>query len=146
MNPAGAGQVKILTTSGTTSAGGVISFTAGPYVAAGGTSWTSSSDERLKTITGEISDGLTKVSSLRAAKFTWNDDDSNTPQVGLIAQDVQAVLPEVISQTTKHNSDDETQYLGVAYDQVIPLLVAALKEAKTKIETLEAKVTALENA
>jgi hypothetical protein len=146
MNPNAAGSVRVLTSSSTVTSGTNFSFTAGPYVSAGGTSWTSSSDERLKTITGEISDGLTKVSSLRAAEFTWNDDDSNTPQVGLIAQDVQAVLPEVISQERKYNSNDETEYLGVSYDQVIPLLVAALKEAKTKIETLEAKVNALENA
>ena len=144
LNDNGTGRVIILTTSGTSSAGASISYTAGPYVAAGGVSWTNSSDERLKNITGEIQNGLSKVCSLRAAEFTWKDDASNKPQVGLIAQDVQAVLPEVISLTTKYNSEDKTEYLGVSYTETIPLLVAAIKELSTQVTTLQTQVTALQ--
>ena len=143
LNDNGTGRVIILTTSGTSSAGASISYTAGPYVAAGGVSWTNSSDERLKNITGEIQNGLSKVCSLRAAEFTWKDDTSNKPQVGLIAQDVQAVLPEVISLTTKYNSEDKTEYLGVSYTETIPLLVAAIKELSAQVTTLQTQVTAL---
>ena len=143
LNDNGSGRVIILTTSGTSSAGASISYTAGPYVAAGGVSWTNSSDERLKNITGEIQNGLSKVCSLRAAEFTWKDDASNKPQVGLIAQDVQAVLPEVISLTTKYNSEDKTEYLGVSYTETIPLLVAAIKELSAQVTTLQTQVTAL---
>jgi hypothetical protein len=57
----------------------------------------------------------------------------------LIAQDVEAVLPEAVESS---NPDE----LGLRYTEVIPLLVAALKEAKERIETLEAKVAALEGA
>lgn len=110
--------------------------TAGPYVASGGTSWTNSSDERLKNITGEIQNGLTKVCSLRAAEFTWKSDETAKAQVGLIAQDVQAVLPEAVSQSVL-NKDDDTEYLGVSYTEVIPLLVAAIKELKAEIDTLK---------
>ena len=144
LNDNGTGRVIILTTSGTSSAGASIIYTAGPYVAAGGVSWTNSSDERLKNITGEIQNGLSKVCSLRAAEFTWKDDASNKPQVGLIAQDVQAVLPEVISLTTKYNSEDKTEYLGVSYTETIPLLVAAIKELSTQVTTLQTQVTALQ--
>ena len=144
LNDNGTGRVIILTTSGTSSANASISYTAGPYVAAGGTSWTNSSDERLKNITGEIQNGLSKVCSLRAAEFTWKDDASNKPQVGLIAQDVQAVLPEVISLTTKYNSEDKTEYLGVSYTETIPLLVAAIKELSAQVTTLQTQVTALQ--
>ena len=144
LNDNGTGRVIILTTSGTSSAGASISYTAGPYVAAGGVSWTNSSDERLKNITGEIQNGLSKVCSLRAAEFTWKDDASNKPQVGLIAQDVQAVLPEVISLTTKYNSEDKTEYLGVSYTETIPLLVAAIKELSAQVTTLQTQVTALQ--
>ena len=144
LNDNGTGRVIILTTSGTSSANASISYTAGPYVAAGGTSWTNSSDERLKNITGEIQNGLSKVCSLRAAEFTWKDDASNKPQVGLIAQDVQSVLPEVISLTTKYNSEDKTEYLGVSYTETIPLLVAAIKELSAQVTTLQTQVTALQ--
>jgi hypothetical protein len=116
--------------------------TAGPYVASGGTSWTNSSDERLKNITGEIQNGLTKVCSLRAAEFTWKSDESAKPQVGLIAQDVQAVLPQAVNQSVK-NKDDQTEYLGVSYTDIIPLLVAAIKEQQALITQLQTDVAAL---
>jgi hypothetical protein len=132
----GDGQIRTLT-AGTNSAGTTFSWTDGPYVANLGTSWTNSSDERLKNITGEIQNGLAKVMTLRAAEFTWKSDDTATPQVGLIAQDVQAVLPEVISTSVRHESEDITEYLGVAYDQIIPLLVAAIKELKAEIDLLK---------
>lgn len=106
----------------------------GVYLGKNATSWTSNSDENLKNITGTIQDGLSKVLSLRAAKFTWKDDDTNTPQVGLIAQDVQKVLPEVV----KTNKDG---HLGVSYTEVIPLLVAAIQEMQANIVSLSATVS-----
>ena len=102
----------------------------GVYLGYSASSWTGVSDERLKNITAEISDGLNKVNQLRAVEFTWKRDETNESQVGLIAQDVQAVLPQAIG--------ENDGYLGVRYTEVIPLLVAAIKE-------LNAKVTALEN-
>jgi hypothetical protein len=142
MNSAGAGDVRVLTTSGTVTAGDNFSFTAGPYVAAGGTSWTSSSDERLKNIIEPITNGLEKVADIRAVKFSWKDDPDAKPNIGVIAQDVEAVLPEIVSKSKKYGSDDPTEYLGVSYDLLAPLLIAALQEAKIKIETLEARLTA----
>lgn len=137
------GQVGIITApSGT--AGNAITFTNGPYVANLGTSWTNSSDERLKNITGEIANGLTKVCSLRAAEFTWKNDESNKPCVGLIAQDVQAVLPEVINSSKKYGSEDETEYLGVNYTETIPLLVAAIKELKAIVDAQATTIAALQ--
>jgi hypothetical protein len=103
---------------------------AGVYLTDGATSWTGSSDENLKNITGTIKNGLEKISFLRAAEFTWKNDDTNKPQVGLIAQDVQKVLPEVIDT----NGDG---HLGVRYAEVIPLLVAAIQELKAEIDTLK---------
>ena len=138
---AGAGRIETYTVTSSGTAGNAVSFTTGPYVANGGTSWTSASDERLKTITGEISDALNKVSQLRAAEYTWKADAENKPQVGLIAQDVQKVLPEVISAST-YIMGDSTEYLGVNYDQVVPLLVAAIKELNAKITALEAQLGA----
>ena len=105
----------------------------------------------MKNITGEVQNGLEKVSQLRAAYYSLISDPDATPRVGVIAQDVQSVLPEAVSVGTPDTNAGTEQrvsddLLGVQYTDLIPLLIAALKEAKTKIETLEAKVTALENA
>jgi len=105
--------------------------TNGVYMNSGATAWTAVSDERFKDIIEPISDAVTKVSSLRAVIGKFKTDEKNVRRSFLIAQDVQAVLPEAIDAT---NPDQ----LGVAYTDVIPLLVAAIKE-------LSAKVTALEN-
>jgi hypothetical protein len=129
-------------TSGSSSADSSISFTSGPYIANGSNTWTNGSDARLKNITGEIQNGLAKVMTLRAAEFTWKHDADNKPCVGLIAQDVQAVLPEAIDESS-YIRDDETKYLGVNYDQTIPLLVAAIKEQQAIIQQLQADVAAL---
>ena len=125
-----------------------ISWVAGPFVANSGTSWTNSSDERLKNITGEITDAISKVSQLRAAEFTWKSDESNKPCVGLIAQDVLKVLPEAVV-VPKEEVDPKTgekQYLGVTYTEVIPLLTAAIKEQQTIITELKSRIEALEGA
>jgi len=120
--------------------------TNGPYLANGGTSWTNSSDERLKNITGEIQNGLSKVCSLRAAEYTWKSDQSAKPQVGLIAQDVLAVLPEIVDvpQDGMLDKDGNLVGMGVDYNGVIPLLVAAIKEQQTIITDLKARIEVLE--
>lgn len=105
---------------------------AGVYLTYGATSWTSTSDLRKKNVTGKIEDALTKINSLTPARFTWKSDKTNKPQVGLIAQEVQAVLPEVVT-------DDGEGTLGVRYAETVPLLVAAIQE-------LSGRVTALESA
>ena len=109
----------------------------GVYMAAGATSWTGTSDERLKTNLIEIGDGLGKIACLRAVTGRFKADPEETSRSFLIAQDVLQVLPEAVDTT---NPDE----LGLRYAEVIPLLVAALKESKERIETLEAKVAALE--
>ena len=139
---AGAIYTNTVTSSGT--AGNNVTFTGGPYVANGGSSWTNASDERLKNITGEISDALNKVSQLRAATYTWKADSENKPQVGLIAQDVQKVLPEVVNSNAFIMGND-TEYLGINYDQVIPLLVKAIQEQQALITSLTARIAALES-
>jgi len=111
----------------------------GVYVAAGATSWTANSDERLKDITGNIEDALASIQSLRAVKYTLKADEqeNKTQRVGLIAQDVQVVFPEIVDQ----NSDG---YLGIRYSEVVPFLVAAIKELSAKNDALEARIAALE--
>jgi hypothetical protein len=137
------GAVYVYTSATQGAVGTTISWTLGPYVNNTGTSWTSPSDARLKNITGEIQNGLSKVCSLRAAEFTWKSDSENKPQVGLIAQDVEQVLPQAISRSKGINENDE-EYLGVQYNDVVPLLVAAIKEQQAIIEELKSRIEVLE--
>jgi hypothetical protein len=115
----------------------------GVYVSNGATSWSSASDERLKDIIEPILNGLTKVVSLRSVIGKYKTDAEGTRRSFLIAQDVQAVLPEAISSTKVQGN--ETEYLGVSYSDVIPLLVASIKELKaindTQAETINALTT-----
>jgi hypothetical protein len=135
---AGSGRIETYTVTASGTAGNLVTFTTGPYVANGGTSWTSASDERLKNITGEISNALNKVSQLRAAEYTWKADLDSKPQIGLIAQDLLNVLPEAV--VLPENEIDEKgkqQYMGVNYDSVIPLLVKAIQELKAEVDSLK---------
>jgi hypothetical protein len=111
----------------------------GVYLVDGNTNWSANSDERLKTNLTPIQDGLSKVSSLRAVTGRYLNDDESVSRSFLIAQDVQAVLPEAVDVQA-----DGQGTLGLRYTEVIPLLVAALKELKERIETLEAKVADFE--
>jgi hypothetical protein len=118
----------------------------GVYLGSGGTSWTSASDERVKDIIEPIENGLTKVASLRAVIGKYKKDEEGTRRSFLIAQDVEAVLPEAVN----YSNPDE---LGLSYTDVIPLLVASIKELKaindTQAETinaLTARIVALETA
>ena len=101
---------------------------------ASATAWTAVSDERVKENLVEITNAATKVASLRAVigNYTWDTEKVRRPF--LIAQDVQAVLPEAVT-STPHK--DLGQELGVAYTEVIPLLVAAIKELKAEIDQLK---------
>jgi len=111
-------------------------FNTGAYIAWGGTSWTASSDERKKDIIEPIQNGLQKVSTLRAVIGKYKTDEEGTRRSFLIAQDLQAVLPEAVDAS---NPDD----LGVQYTEVIPLLVSAIKELKAINDTQAATINAL---
>ena len=100
------------------------------------TSWTAWSDERLKTDLQPIENAVEKVSSLRAVTGIFIGDETNTRKPFLIAQDVLSVLPEAVD-----TSDSER--FGLSYTDVIPLLVAAIKEQQAIITQLQADVEAL---
>jgi len=111
----------------------------GVYMSTNATSWTANSDERLKTDLVPIENAAQKVSTLRAVTGRYKTDEEGISRSFLIAQDVQAVLPEAVDA-----SDPEK--LGVQYTDVIPLLVAAIQEQQALITTLTARITALESA
>jgi len=117
----------------------IVSSTNGVYLAVNGTSWASASDERMKDIIEPITDAANKVSTLRAVIGKYKTDEEGTRRSFLIAQDIQAVLPEAVDAT-------DSEKLGVQYTDVIPLLVAAIKEQQALITQLQADVAALKGA
>jgi len=102
------------------------------------TSWGAFSQRSLKTALQPITDGLTKVSSLSAVTGRYKTDEEGTSRSFLIADEVQAVLPEAVS-----GDGTEENPLSLRYTEVIPLLVSALHDTKARIEALEAEVQAL---
>jgi hypothetical protein len=113
--------------------------TSGVYLTNGGSSWNSVSDERMKTIVEPILDAVQKVMTLRAVIGSYKNDKNAARRPFLIAQDVQAVLPEAVNV-----QNEETGTLGMSYTDTIPLLVAAIKEQQVMITALTARVTELE--
>ena len=89
----------------------------------------SSSDARLKTNVTPISDALQKVQALTGVTYTMIEGGSR--EIGLIAQDVQAVAPEAVVETEG--------VLRLAYGNLVGLLVEAIKDLSTEVEQLKGK-------
>ena len=99
---------------------------------------TTISDERLKENIQPIGDALSKVSQLNGVTFTYKPDGKES--AGLIAQDVEKVLPSAITEKQLPlKVDDGNEYKVLQYDQTIGLLVEAIKELTAKVEELENK-------
>jgi hypothetical protein len=112
--------------------------TYGVYLANTGNSWISVSDERQKDIIEPIENALTKVNAIRAVIGKYKHDANDVRRSFLIAQDVQAVFPEAVKA-----QDDEEALLGLSYTDVIPLLVASIKELKTIVDAQAAEIAEL---
>jgi hypothetical protein len=108
------------------------------------------SDQRLKTISGKIENALDKVNSLSGVYYTMNDVakshgyDSDEIQVGVLAQEVEAVLPEIVKPAPfdldeNNNSKSGENYKTVQYEKLVPLLIEAIKELKAEIDALKGK-------
>ena len=107
------------------------------------TSYTTSSDYRLKENVVAISDGITRLKTLKPSRFNFKVDKDTTVD-GFLAHEVTAV-PEAITGTKDEvDSDNNPVYQGIDQSKLVPLLTAALQEAIAKIEVLETKVAALE--
>ena len=102
---------------------------------------------------------MEKISKINGVYFNWNDKakeladkDIKTNQVGLIAQEIQKVLPEVVKVApfdvefddenslpgqNKYKSKSGENYLTIQYEKIVPLLVECIKELKKEIEELK---------
>jgi hypothetical protein len=98
------------------------------------------SDERLKTKTGNIENALDKVCQIETMLYHANEVavalgyDASIQEVGVTAQSVQKVQPEIVVPAP---IDD--RYLTVRYEKLVPLLIEAIKELKAQVAELKAK-------
>jgi len=95
---------------------------------------TAFSDKRLKTDIEPITNALTKVMQMQGVYYKRNDVEDAREQVGVLAQDMEAVLPEVVL-----TADDDMQTKSVDYGKICSVLIEAIKELKNEIEELKAK-------
>ncbi len=109
-----------------------------------------SSDERMKDNIITLGNPIEKIKQIRGVSFDWNSNgpewtrgwegepDGKKRDIGIIAQEVQKVLPEAVIER-----DDG--YLAVDYEKIVPLLVEGIKEQQTTIEDLQSRIKKLEN-
>ena len=93
------------------------------------------SDKRLKNNIEPIQNALDKVNELGGYTFDWNEELQKARKghdIGVIAQEVQSVLPEVVVER-------DNGYLGVDYQKLVPVLIEAIKELSAKVKDLENK-------
>jgi hypothetical protein len=95
------------------------------------------SDDRLKTRLGDVESALDKVATLDAFYYEANEVAQGlgyapVREVGISAQQIQAVMPEVVAP-----APIDEKYLTVRYERLVPLLIAAIKELKAEVEVLK---------
>jgi hypothetical protein len=110
--------------------------TAGDGSQARANAWNVFSDERYKTDIEEIPNALDKIDGLHGYYYNWKTGDDKTRQAGLLAQEVEKVLPEIVS-------TDAEGYKSVEYGKMNALLLQAIKELKDQNQQLRAEVKAL---
>jgi hypothetical protein len=122
------------------------------------TAFNTTSDYRLKENEVAISDGITRLKTLKPYRFNFKADPTKTVD-GFFAHEVTAVpeatigqKDDVVTQAMIDSGDYKAEnlndpiYQAIDQSKLVPLLTAALQEAITKIETLEIKVAALESS
>lgn len=118
----GNGQVGAITTAGSS------------------TSYSTSSDYRLKTAVEYDWNATTRLKQLKPARFKWiADGDDAVPVDGFLAHEVQDIVPEAISGTKDAvDEDGNPEYQSIDHSKVVPLLVKTILELEARITALEA--------
>jgi hypothetical protein len=104
-----------------------------------------SSDVRLKDNIMVIEDSLNKLKRLSGYHFIWKDDLTNSrlrtgPDVGVLAQEVELVIPEAV-----HQENDDS-FKSVEYHKLIPLLIESVKELSNEVNVLKTKIKLLQRS
>jgi len=109
------------------------------------------SDKRLKTVVGPITNALEKINKLSGVYYTNNEVankygyTSTDTQVGVLAQEVESVLPEIVKAAPfdldeNNQSKSGENYKTVQYEKLIPLLIEAIKDQQKNIDNQEQKI------
>jgi len=116
--------------------------TVGDVAAGGDVIAFDSSDERLKDNIEIIKNPIEKVEQLRGVEFQWNGLQnsyaSGSYDSGIIAQDVQKVLPQIVK-------EKNSGYLGVRQERLVGLLIEAIKDQQKQIDDLECQIEEIRN-
>ncbi len=105
------------------------------------------SDERAKVNVVELESSLDKILSLRGVSFDWNPEvvpslaEEQDRQIGLIAQEVEEIVPEVVSVEKVEGQELKS----VRYENLVALLIEGMKEQQQQIEDLKQRVSELES-
>ena len=100
-------------------------------------SWTTFSDERYKTQIVSIDHALDKLDQIGGYYYQWKEGQDQSRQAGLIAQEVERVLPEIVQ-------TDEAGYKSVDYGKMNALLIEAVKEQQKLIKQMQQRIANLE--
>jgi hypothetical protein len=103
------------------------------------------SDKRMKTNIKKLNYGLNEVMQLNPVSFNWINDPGNNNRLGLIAQEILLIMPELVKTHDYQSSEEdptkmvrvELENLGVNYSTLIPVLINALQEQQKEIEELK---------
>ncbi|MCB0838961.1 MAG: tail fiber domain-containing protein, partial [Bacteroidetes bacterium] len=101
--------------------------------------WNTFSDLRWKTDIEEIDNPLEKINALNGYYYKWKEGEDQSTQLGLIAQEVEAVLPEIVS-------NDENGYKSVDYSKLSALFIEGIQEQQRVIERKEEEIEELKVA
>ena len=131
------GEVISFYANSTTKVGNIV-------VGASSTTYNTSSDYRLKENVVPLTGAAERLSQLQVHRFNFITEPEKTVD-GFIAHEAQAVVPECVTGEKDAVDDDGNPvYQGIDQSKLVPLLTAALQEALAEIESLKARVTALE--
>jgi len=100
------------------------------YLTNTSTGWVSTSDERLKNVIAPITNTLEQLDGINPVYYNFKADSNETTRLGLMAQEVEKIYPECVQ-------CDPTGNLGIVYQDMIPVLLAAIKELSSRVESLE---------
>ena len=106
------------------------------------------SDERLKENIQNSGSAIQDIKDIQVRQFDWIDAIDTHRDFGFVAQELINVVPEAVTQGTDELDENgkPVRSWGVDYSHIVPRLVKVCQEQQTKIEELEARITALENA
>jgi len=97
------------------------------------------SDRRIKKDIQILDMGLDEILKLDPVSFLWKNQTDDYRNIGLVAQDVKEIIPQVVHRTNIINEDTPDGQLSISYEQLVPVLIKAIQEQNKKITELESK-------